>query len=573
MDVAGTCPRQPELVVPSSLSHSPRSRFLIRACCLVIAGLPYVPAMAQVDYLYGSGFEDDATVQLAALRAAADGAVAVGVSGATVTYGKPAVGNDPAGFFVQGGPGGPALFVRIDPATLTPVPVAGDRVSFTAATMATAQGRRELTALSGWTRQAAGQPLAPLVQMATQAADLVSNLGSYESELVTVTGTLATGLAAAGSGFQSSRLDTAGISGNANLVLRVPVSLVDAADLVSTCTLTASRVPMWRFNAQAQVSPFVTSDLSGFDCPAPRVLAAFPLSSTVLRVNFDRRIDPATVTSGAFAVSGGLVASAASTNGRSVDIVTSMQTAAASYTVTVAPSVRDLAGKSVAAGFASASFAGYVGAATLRIEEINANINGNRDLLEIRALSGGSVAGVQVVQDPGTAGAGTLLAELPGIIVAAGERIVVHFAPIGETDETTSQTQCTDIACYASAWDVRGSAAGILFSNRVIALRAPTSGALLDVVAAGRSDLGTPTAAFPANLQFAQAAGQWLPADCGGAPCTYTSTPTALAVSADWTTLGTTPSALSLQRSGAASDTNLRTDWILAPASFGSPNP
>jgi hypothetical protein len=547
----------------------------LRRLRALLAALFLAPAavVAQVDYLYGSGFENDATVQLGALRAAADGAVSVDVSQATVTYVKPAIGTDPAGFFLQGGPGGPALFVRIDPATLTPTPAAGDRVSFTAATMATAQGRRELTALTSWTRQASAQPLAPLVQVATQATDLVSSLGSYESELITVSGTLATALVAAGTGFQSSRLDTVGISGNANLVLRVPLSLVDAADLVTTCALTAIRVPMWRFNAQAQVSPFVTADLSGFDCPAPRVLAAFPLSSSVLRVSFDRRIDPATVTPGAFSASGGLSVSAASVSGRNVDLVTSTQVAAASYTVTVDSSVRDLAGKSVASGFNSAGFAGYVGAATLRIEELNANINGNRDLLEIRALTAGSVAGVQVVQDPGASGAGTVLAELPGIIVAAGDRIVVHFAPIGETDETTSQTQCTDIACYATAWDVRGAAAGILFSNRVVALRAPISAALIDVVAAGRSDLVTPTAAFPANLQFVQAAGQWLPADCNGAPCTYTSTPSALAIAADWTTLGTTPTALSLQRSGAASDTNLRADWLLAPASFGLANP
>lgn len=539
----------------------------------LLATLTPARVVAQVDYLFGSSYENDATVQLAALRAAPDGAVSIGVTAATVTYIKPVVGTDPAGFFVQGGPGGPALFVRIDPATLTPAPAAGDRVAFTAATMATAQGRRELTALTGWTREATSQPLAPLVQVATQASDLVANLGSYESELVTITGTLATPLVSAGTGFQSARLDTPGISGNANLVLRAPITLVDAADLVATCALTASRIPMWRFNAQAQVSPFVTADLSGFDCPAPRVLAAFPLSSSVLRVSFDRRIDPATVTPGAFAISGGLSVTAASVSGRNVDLVTSTQTAAASYSVTVGNSVRDLAGKPVAIGFETASFAGYVGAATLRIEELNANINGNRDLLEIRALTAGSVAGVQVVQDPGASGTGTVLADLPGIIVAAGERIVVHFAPVGETDETTSQTQCTDIACYATAWDVRGAAAGILFSNRVVALRAPASGALIDVVAAGRSDLGTPTAAFPVNLQFVQAAGQWLPADCNGGACTYTSTPTALAVAADWTTLGTTPTALSLQRSGAASDSNLRSDWLLAPASFGLANP
>jgi hypothetical protein len=376
-------------------------------------------------------------------------------------------------------------------------------------------------------------------------------------------------------GFQSLRLDTAAISGNASLVLRAPVSLVDAADLVATCTVTAQRVPLWRFNTQAQVSPFVTGDLFGLDCPAPRVVGAFAISPTALRVNFDRRIDPGSVApdGSQFTLTGGLVASAASVSARSVDVTTSAQAPGTAYTVAVAPTVLDLGGKPVAPGAASAAFTGFGGAATLRIEELNANINGNRDLLEIRALTAGTVAGVQVVQDPGAAGAGTLLATLPEIVVAVGDRIVVHFAPIGETDETLSQTQCTDIACYPTAWDVRGSAAGIPFSNRVVALRAATGDALLDVVAAGRSDLANPTAAFPANLQFVQAAGQWLPADCGGAPCTYTSTPSALEVAVDWTGLGTTPTALSLQRAGASMDTNQRSDWLLAAANFGLPNP
>lgn len=544
---------------------------------LALASVLCLPAVAtsQADLRFASGFETDATAQIAAARALPDGAAAQAIAGAVVTYVRPVLGNDPAGFFVQGGPVGPALFVRVDPAALTPSPAPGDQVSFTVATMATAQGRREASAISGYARGATGTSLAALAQEVSAATDVVANVVGYESELVSISGTLATPPAAAGSGFQSQRLDTAGIAGDAALVLRAPVSLVDAADLVATCVVTAQRVPLWRFNAQAQASPFVAGDLSALDCPAPRVLGAFALSPTVLRINLDRRIDPASVAAagGQFTLSGGLAASSASVSARSVDLATSAQAPGVTYTVAVAQTVLDLGGKPVASAADTASFTGFGGAATLRIEELNANINGNRDLLEIRALTAGAVAGVQVVQDPGPAGAGTLLATLPEIVVAAGDRIVVHFAPVGETDETLSQTQCTDVACYPTAWDVRGAAAGILFSNRMVTLRAATGGALLDAVAAGRSDLANPTAAFPANLQFAQAAGQWLPADCGGAACTYTSTPSALDVAVDWTGLGTASSGLSLQRANAGGDTNLRSDWLLAPASFGLANP
>lgn len=531
------------------------------------------PAVARVEYVFGSDFENDATVQLATIRAAADGALNVPVAGATVTYVKPQVGNDPAGFFVQGGPIGPALFVRIDPATLAPVPTPGSVVDFTATSLATAQGRRELTALGGWTRTATGRPLAPLVQDVSATADLVSNLGAYESELLRITGTLATALTAAGNGFQSARLDTAAIAGNASLVLRAPLTLIDAADLVTTCVVEANRVPMWRFNAQVQVSPFATADLGGLDCPAPRVLAAFAIGPGAVRVQFDRRIDPASVAADAsqFLFTGGLVGTAAVASGRHVDVMTSPQAVSTSYGVDVAGTVRDLAGKGVAPGFATAGFGGYPGAAGLLLNELNPNIDANRDLVELRATSAGSIAGIELVQDPGPGGAGTVMASLPPVTVAAGDLIVIHFAPTGQIDETVSKTQCTDPACHVGAWDVRGAAAGLLYSNRVLALRAPTGGTLLDGIAAVRSDLANPTTAFPTNLQFLQGAGQWLPASCGGAPCTYASTPSAADVSADWTGLGTTIGGSSLRR--GAVDSNQRGDFTSGPSSFGLPNP
>lgn len=539
---------------------------------LAVLGLLPAALHAQVDYLQGSGFETDATVQLIALRAAPDGAVAQPVGRALVTAVKPAIGNDPPGFFVQGGPVGPAIFVRVDPATVTPTPLRGDEVSFVATALATAQGRREVTALSGYTRHASGRPLAAITQSVSMTTDLVSNLAEYEAELVTIRGLVATAPTAAGSGFLSSRLETPAIVGNPSLVLRAPTTVFDAIDLVGSCVVDAVAVPMWRFNAQAQVSPFDGADLQDLDCPAPRVVDAHAIGGNLLRVVFDRRILPGSVAANGsqFVLGGGLVAQSASVNGRWVDVGTSTQAAGMPYSVTVATSVLDLSGRALDGGFAASSFEGFPGSAGIVIDEVNANINGNRDLLEVRALTSGSVAGVELVQDPGPAGSGSLLAVFGDLQVSAGDRIVVHFAPGGETDETTGQNQCIDPACYPNAWDVRGASSGILYSNRVIALRS-AQGTLLDVLAAGRSDLANPTAAFPGNLQFVQAAGQWLPADCGGQACTYDSTPSALAIAADWTTLGTTPSGNSLQRAG--SDTQQRTDWVRAAASFGLPNP
>jgi hypothetical protein len=73
---------------------------------------------------------------------------------------------------------------------------------------------------------------------------------------------------------------------------------------------------------------------------------------------------------------------------------------------------------------------------------------------------------------------------------------------------------------------------------------------------------------FPANVQFIQSKGQWLPADCGGAPCTFTSTPnlsdpTMVVI---WSMLSQTQS---MQRTGGV-DTNRVNDWTKGTASFGN---
>jgi hypothetical protein len=82
---------------------------------------------------------------------------------------------------------------------------------------------------------------------------------------------------------------------------------------------------------------------------------------------------------------------------------------------------------------------------------------------------------------------------------------------------------------------------------------------------------GSP-AIFPAELQALQAEGQWLPANCGGAPCSTTSTPTAIQVSASWEGSGTTRTGVTSRRI-SATDTNMASDWAVGANSLGAPNP
>ena len=209
-----------------------------------------------------------ASAQIAAARAAADGAASLPVVNALVTYVKPFIGADPAGFFVQSQQLGPALFIAVDPATLTPVPVAGDRVSFTITAMATVASLRQAASISGFARLSAGNAFAGLVQDVTTAADLVSGLDSYESELIRVVGTISGAFATSGTGYLAAPFNTAGVTGS--LQLRVPSTLVTSLALTQGCQVTLNPVPMWRFNATAQVSGWVAGDLTAVNC-APTV--------------------------------------------------------------------------------------------------------------------------------------------------------------------------------------------------------------------------------------------------------------------------------------------------------------
>jgi len=197
------------------------------------------------------------SAQIAAARQAQDGVLSQPVSGAIVTYVLAAIGNDPAGFSIQGSATGPALFIAVDPTTLTPVRAVGDEVSFTITSMATSGGQRRADAISDFARDAQGQDVSVLTQDLSAATDIVSNLDGYDTELVTVRGTLAANLGAAGAAHSSARLDTAGVTGDDNLHLRVPDTLRDSLGLRSGCVVTVTQTPLWRFTARAQVSAWV----------------------------------------------------------------------------------------------------------------------------------------------------------------------------------------------------------------------------------------------------------------------------------------------------------------------------
>lgn len=506
------------------------------------------------------------------------------VNGAIVTYLRPAIGYEGAGFYLQADQTGPALLVEVDPATLGTAGLAvGDRVSAVVTVAGVRDGAPIATGIASVSIQAHGVDVAPLVQDLSSAPDVVSAVASYADELVTIDGVLSTNAAASGYGFAEFRLTTAGYpSGDANLRLRVEAMLPDALDLVSGCTLRTGPVPLGRYNAQALPTARRAGELALTACPPPQVVSAVATGTTEVRIAFDRRIDPASVLGDGsqFAFSNGLVATAASVSGRDVTVTTSVQTPSQAYAATVADTVTDQLGSGLASGARTTSFVGYVVPAVLQLNEVAPHQNFSRDLVELLVVSGGRTGGGRLVEQGVTT---KVLTTFPDVTVAAGDLVVVHFIPLSDPgggdapgSETTGKAQhpaASYPANYDDAWDFLDPGAGIASDLN------PRSRVLRVEDRLGRAQDAVPfvdpssqSTGFFAALQALQLAELWLPADCGGAPCTNLTTPRASAVSVNFTTVGNTPAADSVRRV-SANDTNTNADWAVGAQSLGAPNP
>ncbi|MCB9616242.1 MAG: lamin tail domain-containing protein [Sandaracinus sp.] len=280
-----------------------------------------------------------------AVRAATPGTLdpAITVADATLTYTRPMLGSDPAGFFVQSAAAGPALFVAIDPSTLTPALAVGDTVTFNVTTTATVGGMLHVTAIDTLSRSATGADVSTLMQDVTAATDLVSATGDYESEYVFANVTLAGADTFSGTGHRAFPVDTTGLTGDTSLQLRVPDAFIANLALEPGCVVAVGPSPLWRFaNAttnRAQFMGYRESDLVVSSCPLPQVTGAVATSATTVVVSFSRPLDPATVMPEDFAFTGGagLTASAVTVaaDGRSATVTVGAMTNGTTYTVTV----------------------------------------------------------------------------------------------------------------------------------------------------------------------------------------------------------------------------------------------
>jgi len=496
-----------------------------------------------------------------------------------VTSVRSTLGSDVAGFTVQAAQTGPALFIALDPTTVSPPAQPGDAVSFTITAMGTVSGQRRALTLSNYSRVSTGSDLSALTQNVTPATDLVTAGATYDAELVIVTGALSSALAAGGPEFSSVRLDTTGVSGDANLRLRAPSSVFEAADAVTPCVVTATRVPLFFLFGQAQITAMEAGALSLSGCPAPTVVSAVALSPTSVRLTFSRHILASSVAANGsqFTVNNGLNISGASVSGRTVILTTSAQTPLTDYTVTAANTVTDLQGSALSSP-TTADFEGHVTRAVLRINELNANIASSCDLIELRVISAGTVDGLRLTERTGNVSSTELSFDFPAVTVQKNDFIVLHLnsgsatcnpgTATGETTSVSAEPASTFGRNYDLAYDLWSSDTGLTVTNNVLTLF-DAIGSIMDVVLVAD---GTGTVAS-ASLTAAGAAGtasQWLPAQA-----TYDAAAFSSAAVTDSDATGTTPAGASLQRLDD-SDDNDKADWTTGgggtTSTFGAKN-
>jgi Bacterial Ig-like domain len=506
---------------------------------------------------------------IAGALAAADGTgMSLPIHHVTVTYIKPQLGsmtNDPAGFTIQAQKDGPGLFVTVDPATLSPVPVVGDVVDFTITQMGTVHTERRAQAVDSFTRVSQGADVSALATDVSSVTDLVTNLAMYDARVVNVTGTFAAAPASSGTGFQALTLNTAGVT-DPMLQLRAPATIVDANDFAATCQISAHAVPVGRFDATAEIGVYATSDFTLGSCPAPAVVSATALSATAMRVTFSRNLDSTSVMTDASQFTAtGLTFSNPVVAGRTVTLTTTAQTPNSDYDVVVANTVKDLLGSALATSL-DAHMLGFVTLAGVRINELNANIASNCDLIELRVISDGSMAGFKITERTGSTSNNEMSFTFPaGFNVHKNDFVVVHTAsasttcnPGGATAETTApndQPTATYGRNFDTAFDFYSTDNGITNTDNVITLFDST-GTIVDALLVSKDPAGTSAAAGSLNGATAVlTASQWMPA-----AASYDGTAFCTNAADDLDATATTVSGNSIQRIND-SDTNAKADW------------
>ncbi|WP_338865428.1 chitobiase/beta-hexosaminidase C-terminal domain-containing protein [Myxococcus stipitatus] len=525
-----------------------------------------------------------ASAQIAAVRASSPSpAEPKLIDGAFITFVKPAVGTtqpEPEGFFLQAETSGPALFVEVPLASLNPVPVGGERVRVQVNRLNRYWVYRAGIDAASFTVLGTGYSMKALAQDVSHVA-LPTSISVYDSELVTLYGTLAGSYSSdgAGTGFSSIRLETAGVptsSGDYRLLFRLP-ELEQSPELTPGCQVLLTS-PLWSYGSYAQPTLWKWEQMESVACASPRVVFAQALSEGQVQVRFDRRLDASTLdASGAqFSIAGLSVTGAVIQGTSEVRLQTSAQVPRGQYEVTVSDSLKDRLGARVQAPFNTFRFRGHATPARLRISEVDpSRAFGVEGRVELEVIQAGPMTNI-------TLSAGAIaepLATLPDVDVAVGDIVVVHLSdfrlggsmlPFSETASKGQLPSRTYPLAHDAAWDVRGTTSFRLpQGDRVLRLRDPF-GTLQDGLALIHPSYRV--SSFVGELNSLQDEQGWKPALCGGARCSYATSPTVDDISVNMRPLFDSGGASQSLCRIRVEDSDGMVDWGVRNKSVGLPN-
>ena len=155
--------------------------------------------------------------------------------------------------------------------------------------------------------------------------------------------------------------------------------------------------------------------------------------------------------------------------------------------------------------------------AVLLINELNANISGGCDLVELRAIGAGSLGGIVLKERTST------VLTFAAVDVDVDDIIVVHFDatdatcnPTGVDAETTSKDQldaATHQVTYDSAWDFFDDDDGLTATDNVLTIYGPGGDIQDAVFFTDADDQGTAAAATETQAANVAAAGEWTDPD------------------------------------------------------------
>jgi hypothetical protein len=204
------------------------------------------------------------SAEIMAVRDNPSGSTGQTISGALVTYVQPAIGNDPAGFYLQAEQTGPALFVAVDPSLLSPVTAVGDVVSFVVDSAVSTATGVQVDAISNYVSTSRNNSTDPYLQAEVIGEPLSVVWSDYENELILADGTIDSAWQFAGIGFQSSGLYT---PAGETVEFRIPDSLHATFNPAQGCPISVSGTPLTSRVGVPQIRAWDISEITTYTSP------------------------------------------------------------------------------------------------------------------------------------------------------------------------------------------------------------------------------------------------------------------------------------------------------------------